>query len=106
MPVNDLYYQLSAYPDPNLGILINELLELIGIESLQLSGAIPLSVANTPFNIGSFQNYLNPSLGAIYGGIPIGSVPLPIFADSLSQYLAEEVYCGAPYANINGIAYL
>lgn len=88
MPLDSLWPQVAACPNQNVGSLITELLELIGVQSSQWVNIIPVQIANTPFNVPSFQNYCGPSLDAYPAGAPI---PLSHFSQLLSQYLAQEL---------------
>lgn len=101
MPVDALWPQISACQNPNLGALIEQLLELIGIQSSRWVNVLPIEIASTPLNVISLQNYCGPPLSVYPAGAP---VPLSHFAEVLSQYLAEELNSN-PLGNINRIIY-
>lgn len=81
MPVDTLLPQLAARPSPNLGALLEELLNLI---NSQLLGLVPCDIVNAPLNVGGFQEYLNPVL-------PSGGISLVQFAQLLAEFLAPDL---------------
>lgn len=85
VPIDALLPQIAAVPNPNLGILLSELLNLIGSHLLRL---VPLEIVNAPLNILALQDYLTPTLAILPSGSP---VTLSQFVRLLAQFLAQEL---------------
>lgn len=80
---------VASASNPNLGILLAELLNLIGVENCsQYIGAVPLHIANAPLNVLALQDYLSPQLTVLPAEYPVS---LSLFAQLVAQFLAEDL---------------
>lgn len=91
LELDDLWPRVAACSQPDVGTLLEEVLQLIGIQNSQCLSGLPVHITSAPLNIGDLQAHLGSACSA-YPGAPC---PLSTFTQSLSGYLAQQPYCAS-----------
>lgn len=79
---------MEAHPNPSVGILLEIVLDVVGLDDAPHFKLIPVAVIERPLDVPRLQEFVNPILASR----PEPEAPLSLshFADIISNFLAQE----------------
>lgn len=87
MPLDAVFRRVEAVPNPNLGVLLDIVFEVVGLDSAHLN-VIPVGVIERPLNVPAFRDFVNPILAA--RPRPEAPLSLSAFADLVSDFFKND----------------